>query len=117
MFGRKRKIEMFRQGDVLIERISAAGKTDVSTAKHAPTDGHRVVLAYGEATGHAHAITLKRADDAVLFDNGRGVRILRVNTETEMRHEEHAPIALAPGDYRVTIQREWDDVQERYVAD
>lgn len=43
----------YRQGDVLLVRID---NDDTEGYVEVPRDAGRVVLAYGEATGHAHAI-------------------------------------------------------------
>lgn len=56
----------FRQGDVMIERIGDLDQLP-SDAKPAARDNGRVVLAYGEVTGHAHALT---APNAELFTRG-----------------------------------------------
>lgn len=90
---------MYRQGDVLLIRVDspAAGEA-------VPRDGGRIVLAYGEATGHAHAISAPEAD---LFETERGVRYLEVREPAELTHEEHAPIPLEPGVYEVRRQQEY----------
>lgn len=44
----------FRQGDVFLELIEDASSVEVG--KRLARDKGRVVLAYGEVTGHAHAI-------------------------------------------------------------
>lgn len=88
-----------RQGDVFIVAVEAVPK-----AKRVKRDAGRIVLAYGEVTGHAHAI----ADiGAVLFDAGDAGRYLRVSKRVVLRHEEHAKIDLPRGNYRVVIQREY----------
>ena len=100
---------IYRQGDVLIQRIDQEphGLTPVAR------DAGRIVLAYGEATGHAHAIldrdcALLTAD--VLTETER---ILRVGTGgATVVHEEHGPIVLEPGVYRVIRQVEWSDAME-----
>lgn len=106
--------EQMRQGDVFLERASL----DVMPAdfKEVPLDKGRVVLAYGEVTGHAHAI---QGDAAKLFAAPKGgpVRYLRVVRETDLRHEEHGPIHLSPGLYVVRTQREYTPEAPRPVAD
>ena len=83
---------MYRQGDVLIERVDALPASAVEIPQHG-----RIVLALGEVTGHAHAIAL---DDgpvkARLFDAGTE-RFLQVLAASILDHEEHAAIALEPG--------------------
>ena len=114
----------FRQGDVLITRVD--GTADVG--KPVSRDRGRIVLAYGEVTGHAHAIVSKRAELFELVEDrtkdgddawARAARILRVSGKAavELRHEEHATIELPPGDYEVTRQREYHPEELRMVAD
>lgn len=100
---------MFRQGDVLIMATKEKPK-----GKEIMRDKGRIVLAYGEVTGHAHAILEK---EAVLWDNGNGVRILAAAEPLKLVHEEHATIEIPPGNYRVIQQREYSPEAIRNVAD
>ena len=88
-----------RQGDVLVLGVEAIP----DDAKPVTRDRGRVVLAYGEVTGHAHAIA---ARDATLLELD-GERYLRVTAPVTLDHEEHATIELPPGSFRVVIQREY----------
>lgn len=103
---------IYRQGDVLLKttRKSLAG------AKLVARDHGRIVLAYGEATGHCHAI-----DDvmAELFEEKDGQMYLRVEpgAGVELRHEEHATITLPSGTYLVVRQVEYSPAEIRRVAD
>jgi hypothetical protein len=67
-------------------------------------DGH-LVLAVGEATGHAHAI---RDRGAELYRTRSGRRFLQVLADSgvTLSHEEHAPILVPKGLYEVVRQRE-----------
>ena len=98
-----------RQGDVLLIPVDEIP----ATATLVPRDGNRVILAYGEATGHAHAIDTFMA--RLLEDEG--VRYLRVDDTAVLDHEEHAPITVAPGIYRVVIQREFVPPDPELVFD
>lgn len=99
-----------RQGDVWIESVDSAPEGAVPET---PV-GDRLVLAYGEATGHHHAVPLA---DAALLARG-AERFLRVRAPTRISHEEHDQIQLPAGDYRVTIQREYDSSMiSRLVVD
>lgn len=118
----RRTIVQFRQGDVLIERIDNLPQEAKLAA--VPRDNGRIVLAYGEVTGHAHAITQSKA--VMFMDTGSlpggadalgSRRFLDIKEETVLAHEEHAPITLPPGLYEVIRQREFDPAQERYVED
>lgn len=115
--------KMYRQGDVLLVAV----KSIPEYAKELKDDG-RVVLAYGEVTGHAHAfypeVAEAEKDDpkakpkmkAVLWDAG-AERFLRVVEKTALRHEEHTAIEIPKGNYRVVRQREYDPERDRWVAD
>lgn len=101
---------MYRQGDVLVVPIAEIPEQAVS----ADRDGGRIILAYGEATGHAHAI----ADPETEILEVAGTRYLRVGSKgASLRHEEHGPIELPEGSYRVVIQREYSPREIRPVAD
>ena len=101
---------MMRQGDVLLIPVKAIP----ADAKPGQGDQGRIVLAYGEVTGHAHAI----ADPGVQVLEHEGIRYIRVSEEgAHLSHEEHGRIALAPGDYEVRIQREYSPEAIRNVAD
>jgi hypothetical protein len=105
-------MDTIRQGDVFVTRVTAipAGTTEV------PRDAGRVVLAYGEVTGHAHAIV---SPDATLLRTADDRRFLRiVGSGVALVHEEHATIELVPGTYEVRRQREYEYGEgERQVAD
>ena len=104
---------MFRQGDVLIVPTKSIPKT----AK-ALEPAERVILAHGEATGHAHAIHR----GAVMFredGTGSGGRtFLSVGAGgADVVHEEHSTIKLDPGNYEVRRQREYSPEEIRNVKD
>ena len=123
MFNRKPKAEsfkpaMYRQGDVLLEMIAPADTPIGEMLKPVARDKGRVVLAYGEVTGHAHAIGQPKVYHYRASEGGSGDTVLKVEEPATLQHEEHATIDLPPGLYRVTRQREWTDEDEiRYVAD
>ena len=100
----------FRQGDVFVERVKSI-PADLTPKTR---DRGRIVLAYGEVTGHAHALDETLAE---LFENQAGVLYLKLGEVGHLRHEEHATITLEPGVYRVTHQREYSPEAIRRVAD
>lgn len=103
---------MWRQGDVIIIAAPVGAVSD----KAVPREDGRVVLAHGELTGHAHAIKSKRASLWTMKDTAD--LILRVGKGgAVVRHEEHAPISLPPGDYVVRRQREYTPERIITVAD
>jgi hypothetical protein len=99
-----------RQGDVLL--ICSEKQLD-KKFKPVEFDNGKVILAYGEATGHAHAIDAK----ACTLYEWQGNRLLEVKKATSLKHEEHSPIALKPGIYEVRRQREYTPEAIRNVQD
>src|SRR3990167_8098496 len=98
----------YRQGDVMIERVDI-----LPDGAKKQNRKERIVLAYGEVTGHAHAIydttTEEYKFDADIF--------LKVLNATKVKHEEHGAIKLLPGIYRVRRQKEYTPETIRNVAD
>lgn len=94
---------IMRQGDVLIQRVDEK----LAKGEKVPRDGGRVVLAYGEVTHHAHAILAK---NCTLFRCEDDTRYMVVTGRAvTLKHEEHSPIRIPPGIYRVRRQAEWMD--------
>jgi len=105
----KEKIKnQFRQGDVLVERTQSI---PANAAKQPAME--RVILAHGEVTGHAHAIE----GTATSWLSGGQAVAVRVNRPTKIVHQEHAPVPLRRGMYRVIRQREYAPESIRNVAD
>jgi hypothetical protein len=96
---------VFRQGDVLLDQIDDL-PLGVEMTVLPPDDG-RVILAYGEATGHCHALPAEAAELLEATTADRVDRYLRVRSHAALTHEEHARIELEPGVYRVRIQSEY----------
>lgn len=102
-----------RQGDVLIERIDKPTGVELKPVKGP------VILAEGEATGHHHAIAEFRGIRMAGTMNpaiGQEM-ILSIPAPIEVTHQEHAPIQLPKGTYRMTRQREYSPRAVRNVAD
>lgn len=97
-----------RHGDVLIDQVD----TDVD-GQAIPREGGKIILAHGEVTGHAHAI----AQRAVRFVEVESERYLSSTNPFVVRHEEHAPIKLPAGTFKVVRQREYSPEAIRNVAD
>ena len=93
------KAFMARQGDVLIRKIRG-------TAKGVPVEPvhGRLILARGEATGHHHSVP---AQAGTLTLDEEGVMYLTIEELTAVEHQEHAPVRLEPGVYRVARQRQY----------
>jgi len=105
-----RQLVMFRQGDLLLVAVPEAPEGQ----RVQPEQG-RLILARGEVTGHHHSVAVA---DAELVDAGAEGIFLRIMAPTPLEHQEHGAITLAPGDYRVTRQREYQPGElPRQVAD
>ncbi|WP_026342778.1 hypothetical protein [Nocardia sp. BMG111209] len=106
---------MFRQGDVLIVPMAEeAVPGHLREAPGEPRDARgRMVLALGEVSGHAHALTAPGR----LLRSDPSVRLLHLPEGGRLVHEEHAPIVLPKGWYRVVRQREYTPGAVRIVAD
>ena len=98
----------YRQGDVLIEETDGIpdGGNVVSP------DNGRIILAYGEVTGHAHALPA-RAGNLIEVSGDRFLNIDGPKTPNvdrpvrSLRHEEHFPIPLYPVAHQVIGQRQY----------
>lgn len=75
----------------------------------------RPILADGETTGHLHLID----DPAVeVVERDDKAREFKLSKKAVVKHEEHKPVTLPPGDYVSDIVRECDPFEgERRVQD
>jgi hypothetical protein len=112
--------EIFAQGDLLLERVA---DTSPSGMVKENLEGVAMVLAEGEESGHRHAIaervTLFR-DEALATDIPAGLYIGHVQVASpsaRVTHDEHAPLTLPRGTYRVRRQRELGPKDARVLAD
>ena len=95
-------MKCYRQGDVLLVKVD-----------HAPTryrcvsrEEGKLVLAHGEVTGHAHVVV--DADAALVTQEEADELFLLVYGDAAiLEHDEHDPIPLPAGTYRVIRQREY----------
>lgn len=105
MIETKQRVRAYRQGDVLLVPCAAIP----AGAYEEAAENGRVVLARGERSGHAHTMAADRVcyfrDDG----SGGGGAFIRVagSAPVDLRHEEHAPLTIPPGSYRVVQQREY----------
>jgi hypothetical protein len=98
---------LWRHGDVLIAQTTEFPAS--ATRSMSP------ILVRGEVTGHSHRIE-DPALAEVWIDRGRDM-YLKVLATTRVIHEEHLPITLPPGTYRVWQQREYTPQKIRPVYD
>ena len=113
-----------RQGDVLLVPIA----TLPPNLTPVPEDRGRVVLAYGEVTGHAHAfaggagvqlltspapVTIRESTEPVM-------RFLQVDRLSHLVHEEHGTVTIGDdnvGAFAVITPREYTPWGDRAVLD
>lgn len=107
-------MKQFRHGDLLIQEIA-----DIPTQAAGDALVGDIVLAWGEATGHAHRIADPVRQRATALTAPDGVRYLVVDAPrgAALSHEEHATITLPQGNYRVIRQVTYTPEEVRVVAD
>lgn len=88
-----------RQGDVMIVAVDAIP----AGAEVKIDEKDRVILAYGEVTGHAHAIARTDSIQKLVKD---GIEYLEASDTVEVKHEEHGTIEVPAGKYRILHQVE-----------
>lgn len=93
---------MYRQGDILIKKVKSISEELELVNRD---DRERIVLAYGEATGHAHAIHSKKAN--LFLDKTNNKFYLILKSDVDLVHEEHSTITLPMGNYEVVRQRQY----------
>ena len=123
-----KKIVKYQQGDVVLFKVSKKdyeSHTKMSSTIKEISFDKRVELAYGEETGHCHAIYL----DDMLEDAGitlhrerwgeKNAQALHVTVGVTIKHEEHNPITIPKGYYIQKIVKEYDPIsgQVRGVLD
>jgi hypothetical protein len=97
-------MQQYRQGDVLFTRVE--------TLPEGLTSRQSNVIVEGEVTGHSHRLVNGR-----ILQDAQGYFFLEVLKATQVIHQEHNPIALEPGFYKVTRQREYSPEAIRMVLD
>jgi hypothetical protein len=93
----------YRQGDIIIRRISAIPARAVRTARGSAKS---IVLGEGEVAGHRHEI-LEPGVEAYRFAEGFYLGVTEEEEIAEVIHPEHRPVALLSGSYEVIGQYEF----------
>ena len=105
-------MQQIQQGDVTFERV--ARMPSRGTVINPSARGY--VVAEGEATGHAHVIDEQSVLEMREVD---GVLYARIAAPAQALHEEHKPVDLAPGIWKIGRVQEYDHFAEeaRTIAD
>lgn len=108
--------KLWRQGDVLFCAIDKLPAGE-------PKKRSNGTAAYGEVTGHSHRLADLETAEVLEIGDGLFVRVSDTGLSIEGEpgatfvHEEHGPISLPPGDYRIQIQREYSPLEITQVVD
>lgn len=98
------KLKAIRHGDVdliPVQKIEASGKRM-----------NEYTLAYGEVTGHHHTLyPLSPGAFLTLFKNGEK-RMIDVEGDYVLRHQEHDELRIPPGTYEILIEREYNPFEK-----
>jgi hypothetical protein len=107
-------LRQVQQGDVLLQQVEGLPRGAIRD----PQRG-RLVLARGEATGHTHAVQSGKAALWSLTRDGVAELYLEVLEPVVIVHDEHKPLAVPAGIYRVGRVKEYDHLagMERRVVD
>ena len=98
---------MWRQGDIYIAKASKVP----AGARPLP----HCTLAEGEMTGHSHRVA--ETAGAKLYARDSSLYLVVSADRVTVVHDEHGPIPLARGTYRVWHQREYSPEAIRTVRD
>lgn len=107
--GDDRPARQYRQGDVLLVEVPSLP----SSWEPIPRAAGRIILARGEATGHAHAIDDDAVDLIRSTEDWTRYLLVRGPEPAALVHEEHDTIRVRPGLYVVRQQREFREAPGR----
>jgi len=102
-------MKVYRHGDVLISAVDSI-----------PSDARKrigLVLIRGELTGHAHRVEPEAGTNASIYAQEDSLFLLVKRGPASIVHEDHAPIQLPTGAYRVWRQREYDPYGDYRVVE
>lgn len=94
-------MNQIQQGDVMLEEVTGLPEGAV------PKNGGLVMA--GELTGHAHR--LDTATKGLLYEKD-GVLFIKTAHSVILRHEEHGPLTITPGTWKVGRVHEYDYTQQ-----
>lgn len=103
-------------GDLYLRPIAAEDVPEAVRERLEAGGANRIVLAYGEHTGHAHVLTAERPIGYVRDSDSIAYVLLR--DAGLLVHEEHGERHMAPGYYAVPTERDFDPTEyARRVVD
>ena len=99
------KGDYYQQGDVILTKVD---KEEIADRLKNGTRHHTPIIQLGESTGHAHRID----GSGYMIHELWGNRYLELKKDVVLRHEEHKPIDLLKGFYKIGIVKEYDHWKE-----
>jgi hypothetical protein len=124
--------QVFRQGELLFVKVKVPKEVDRAKIGEVLSTN---VIREGEVSGHKHEViggTLQTLEHrSHWFENKEktsgygqdnyqlpeGQMFLKGDNTIEIRHPEHKSLKLAPGEYVIRIQREYEEGRDRLVSD
>ena len=117
----------YQQGDVLLLKVDKATflNQKISCNEVSPEKNNRHELAYGEETGHCHAVYLDEMLDKAgltLYKHkyrreGSPALAMEVSIDNVViKHEEHKPLTIPKGFYIQRIVREYNPLTGRTMG-
>lgn len=101
----------YRQGDILFIKLNEKPSGNIIPRD----DQNRIVVAEGEATGHAHAI---HEDKVTMYrDDVLNRAWVVVDDTADVVHEEHDTVILDSGTWEIVYQRQYVRGQVRRILD
>lgn len=101
--------EIYRQGDFLLERVEEIPEG----AQPEKRDHGLAIIGYGEVTGHHHSFVEPSAQILTI----EMLRFIDAPQGVTVKHQEHKPITLPPGQYQITQQRQYNAGMVQRVVD
>ncbi len=95
---------IYRHGDVLLQQIETIEPH--AREREKTEDAKKGIVQRGQSTGHRHVIDLTEPG-VEIFETWRE-KFIAAERAFTISHEEHKPLTLPPGYYRVKIAREFD---------
>ncbi len=93
-----------QQGDIIIERIDSLPK-GLKKLNHG-------ILEEGEAAGHYHQLADYHPTKVAVYEDGDNNKFFQNVATMTLKHEEHAPVEIPRGIYRIRKVREFNHLNQ-----
>jgi hypothetical protein len=107
-------MSVIRQGDVLLVLVKAIPKNAVEQK----IEGRKLILAFGEATGHHHRFEFVDSTQKIkMYVTDGGARYVDVSAPSDLLHEEHSTARVGAGKWLIPSQVEYTPKELVRVTD